>query len=98
MEPAMYMTGMVLAVGALHLVTRVVTYVSRYHAASKSGRAKSKKVPVHRDDWYMFFHRSDLTGESRDKRSSTRKDNHSDISPGTRQRRDTRTALRRYSA
>ena len=98
MESGIYLTGMVFAIGALHLLTRLVTYVSRYYAASASGQAKAKKAPVHRSDWYVFFHRSDLTGESEQNTPNRRKDKHSDVSPGTRQRRDSRPALRRYSA
>jgi len=93
MESGIYLTAMVLAVGALHLITRIAAYVGRYYAASGRGQARPPKAPVHRDDWYVFFHRSDLTGDSPVKKSEKR--------AGTRtntKRRDSRPALRRYSA
>ena len=98
MESGIYLTGMVFAIGALHLITRLVTYVSRYYAASGIGQARSQKAPVRRGDWYVFFHRSDLTGESEEKKSNMRGDTRSDVSPGKSKRRDSRPALRRYSA
>jgi hypothetical protein len=98
MEPGIYLTGMVFAVGVLHLATRLVTYVSRYYAASAFGQAGSKKAPVHRDDWYVFFHRSDLTGESESSTAISRGDRRSGVSPGARRKRDSRPVLRRYSA
>lgn len=98
MEPGIYLTGMVFAIGALHLITRLVTYVSHYYAASAMGQARSQKAPVHRDDWYVFFHRSDLTGESLEKTTQKRDDKRSNISPRSSGRSDSRPALRRYSA
>jgi hypothetical protein len=98
MEPGMYMTGIVFAIGALHLVTRVVTYVSRYYAESASVQARAKKAPVQRDDWYMFFHRSQLTGEP-EKNNITRPIAvQPSVSSRINKRRDSRPALRRYSA
>lgn len=98
MEPRIYLTGMVFAIGVLHLATRLVTYVSRYYATSAFGQARSKKSLVHRGDWYVFFHRSDLTGESEESTSNKRGERRSDVSPVSSKRRDSRPALRRYSA
>lgn len=66
MEPGYSLTILVCAVGALHLAWRAGAYMSKYIASSKGLQAGAAKS-VKRDDWYMFFHRSDLTGELSEK-------------------------------
>jgi hypothetical protein len=94
MEPGLYLTTLVFAVAALHLINKAVTYVSGFLAASGMRSNKSRKVPAHRDDWYMFFHRSDLLGKPENK---NKKKNTSISSSSTKyKRRDSRPALRRH--
>jgi hypothetical protein len=96
MEPGIYFTTLVFAVGALHLLSKVVAYVTGYLAASGLRPDKSSRVPAHRDDWYMFFHRSDLTGEPEKKTKNKQENKKIGSSPGNYQRRDSRPALRRH--
>lgn len=96
METGYYLATLVFAVAALHLINRAVKYVSSYRAASGMRSNESIKVPVKRDDWYMFFHRSDLTGKP-EKRNET-KPKKSSISSSLvkHTRRDSRPALRKH--
>ena len=58
MEPGYTLTALVLAIGGLHLVWRAAAFFglqSERPGTSAKGR---------RSDWYMFFYRSKLTGDS----------------------------------
>ena len=59
MEPAMYLTILVFAVGGCHLVTRLLAFAARLR-----GSSTTQTVSPVRGDWYMFFHCSDLTGKT----------------------------------
>jgi hypothetical protein len=96
MEPGIYLTALVFAVAALHLINKVVTYASSFRAASDIRPDKSTKASTQRDDWYMFFHRSDLTGEPEKKTKNKQENKKIGSSPGNYQRRDSRPALRRH--
>ncbi len=54
---------MVLAVGALQLIDRVVHFFNKRFMSG----SKASSVNATRDDWYMFFNRSDLTGKPKTK-------------------------------
>jgi hypothetical protein len=95
MEPGIYFTALVFAVGALHLLSKVVAHVTGYLAASGLRPDKSKRLPAHRDDWYVFFHRSDLTGESQKKTKKKQQNKSANSSAGKYQRPDSRPELRR---
>lgn len=94
MEPGIYLTILVFAVAALHLTNKAVTFVIRYNAASSIKAHKAKKAPTHRDDWYMFFHQSDLTGNLKHK--TTNKQGNKKINTGKHQRSDSRPVLRSH--
>jgi len=95
MEPGFYLTTLVFAVAALHLINKSITYVSGFLAASGMRSNESRKVPAKRDDWYMFFHLSDLIGKP-EKKNETKPENTSiSSSLGKHKRRDSRPALRR---
>ncbi|WP_136809845.1 hypothetical protein [Desulfosediminicola flagellatus] len=96
MEPGMYLTALVITVSALHLLNNVIHYVSSFHTASAKRPDESNKLPAHRDDWYMFFHRSDLTGEAKKKIRTTKGNTITRSSPVKNKQRDSRPALRRY--
>ncbi|MFT5698505.1 MAG: hypothetical protein ACI8ZB_001360 [Desulforhopalus sp.] len=96
MEPRIYLTALVLAVGGLHLVCRLVDVVSRFHAASSRARTGTHKAAVKRDDWYMFFHCSDLTGDKKETVHPKRTEKETSSSQGARLRSDSRPSARRY--
>lgn len=96
MEPGIYLTALVLAVGVLHLVGKLAESVSHFHAASGKTQPGADKATEHRDDWYMFFHCSDLTGVTKEKAHKKRANSETGSSQGTRQRRDSRPASHRY--
>lgn len=97
MEPGFYLTTLVFAIAALHLINKVVTFVTGFRASSGMRPSESSKQPVQRDDWYMFFHRSDLTGKPVDK-NETKRENAliNSSSSGKHKRRDSRPTLRRH--
>jgi hypothetical protein len=97
MEPGFYLTTLVFAVAVLHLLNRTVTSVARFLAASGLRSNESRDKPGQRDDWYMFFHRSDLIGKPK-KKDNTSKINMSIRPPfSEKQKRcDSRPVLRRH--
>lgn len=97
MEPGFCMTTLVFAVAVLHLINKTIAYVSRFLAASGRTSNEPRKGSVQRDDWYMFFHRSDLLGKLEVKHEIRRK-NTSITSSSTKKqkKRDPRPALRRH--
>jgi len=97
MEPGIYFTALVLAVAGLHLLNKVVTYVSSFRAASGLRQNSSKKASTQRVDWFVFFRCSDLTGEPEKKvRNKQQVNKHISSSPSNHKRRDRRPVLRRH--
>lgn len=94
MEPGIYLTTLVFAVAALHLINKAATFVIRYRAASSKKVHEVRKAPAHRDDWYMFFHQSDLTGDLKHK--TTNKQGNKKINTEKQQRGDSRPVLRNH--
>lgn len=94
MEPGIYLTTLVFAVAALHLINKAATFAIRYRAASSKKAHEVRKAPAHRDDWYMFFHQSDLTGDLKHK--TTNKQGTKKINPGKHRRNDSRPVLRNH--
>lgn len=58
MEPGLAFTALVFSIGALHLIWQAADRISKYNHSVN----KTSKPAVKRDDWYVFFHRSDLLG------------------------------------
>lgn len=56
----MSLTALVIGVGGLHLIWRAAAYLG-----IQTGRPGTTKKGV-RSDWYMFFHRSRLIGDTRE--------------------------------
>jgi hypothetical protein len=76
MEPTVIFTILVFSVGALHLVWQAAGHIGKFHQKNLKNLTSSKRKNYYRDDWYVFFHRSDLTG--------TRSDKDGNISVGSR--------------
>lgn len=57
METGIYLTALVFGVGFVHLAVQAASFMS----SGKKAQSEKQKNVV-RDDWYMFFHRSQLTG------------------------------------
>jgi len=95
MEPRIYLTALVLAVGVLHLVWKLVDVVKSYYAASGRKGLITQKAAVKRDDWYMFFYCSDLTGVKK-KNGDQRANNKTSYSKGPGLRRESRLTANRY--
>ncbi len=57
MEPGIYLSALVLGIGVAHLAVRAASFFNGTKPAETAGHADTK-----RDDWYVFFHRSQLTG------------------------------------
>lgn len=91
MEPGFYLTTLVFAVAALHLVSRGI---DAYRRNVKTAAKAKSKTPKKRSDWYMFFHCSALTGETKEK--TVRSEKYKDISAnkGTSKVKDSRPSLR----
>lgn len=97
MEPGIYLTALVFAVAGLHLLNKTITHVSKFLAASGMMKNESaSNVPTYRDDWYMFFHRSDLTGEPKKTMKKSKDNKNISSSSGKYKRRDSRPVLRSY--
>lgn len=62
MEPATYLAIMVFSVGALHLVWQAASHIGKLLGKSQQTLTYGQRSKNRRDDWYVFFHRSDLTG------------------------------------
>lgn len=96
MEPGMYFVWLVMGIGALHLVWNLAAYVSRFQSASEVRRTDSEGKIVSRDDWYMFFHCSDLTGQIAGNQRNKTVPKSSGRSAGTSRQRDSRLPATRH--
>ncbi len=61
MESGIYLSALVFGVGIVHLAVRAASFFS-----SGKRAASGKYSNAVRDDWYMFFNRSQLTGIKED--------------------------------
>lgn len=93
MESGLLFSTLVLAVGAFHLISKASAFLGKQMAKFRDP-AKTKKVV--RDDWYMFFNRSDLTGERRKPEAEKKSPMSTNRSNSTTDRR--RRAVRMHSA
>ena len=96
MEPGMYLTALVFAVAVLHLLNNMIRYVGSFRATSGKRSNVSSKLPTHRDDWYMFFYRSSLTGKAEKKIRNTQGKTTISSSFKRNKKRDSRPVLRHY--
>lgn len=61
MESGLLFSTLVLTVGALNLIDRIIHFLTtRVMVQDRDASTKTT-----RDDWYMFFNRSDLTGKGK---------------------------------
>jgi hypothetical protein len=95
MVPGIYLTELVLAVCVLHLVWRLRKAIRRFRASSVRTQRAASKSAVQRDDWYMFFHCSDLTGEKK-KPSNKSTLGTTQCTTPPRPKRDSRSNAHRY--
>jgi hypothetical protein len=58
MESGIYLSALVFGIGVAHLAVRAASFFNGRKSADTAG----KHTDTRRDDWYMFFHRSQLTG------------------------------------
>ncbi len=94
MEPATFFTIMVFSVGALHLVWRAADSIGKLLGKNQQSLTYGKRKENHRDDWYMFFHRSDLTGPETTRDMSTSTGDHPSAS-STRRRKSSKRPVAR---
>ncbi len=65
MEPGTVFAGFVLYMGGFHLLWQASDRLSKWWTKNKDTSTLARKQRVKRDDWYVFFHQSDLTGPTR---------------------------------
>lgn len=63
MEPATYFTIFVIGICALHLACQAADRIGTWMGKTQQHMTYGKTTKQSRDDWYVFFHRSDLTGQ-----------------------------------
>jgi len=88
MESGFYFTALIIGIGAFHLISQVVDHFGK-HMHAKSNIKKQT-----RDDWYVFFHCSDLTGKKETPKVNSNDNKQSKQSTKRRPRTDRRTAAR----
>ena len=94
MEPGFYFTALVIGTGAFHLVSQIADHISKtMHSKSDKQNLSAKKAPK-RDDWYVFFNCSDLTGKQEDTHINYPGKQQNKKSSSRRRRADKRTAAR----
>ena len=76
MELTTIFTGLVLAVGIFHVIAQASNFIRRYLFSGGSKVVGVSRKATSRDDWYMFFHCSDLTGERREKNQVDDRNDH----------------------
>jgi hypothetical protein len=91
METGYIFSALVFAIAAFHVIWKLVEHTTRLFKTSGL-RSGSGKAATRRDDWYMFFHRSDLTGQNDENRPAKR----TGTAARTPGRKDTRPAARQY--
>lgn len=96
MEPATILTIMVFSVGALHLVWQAASGIGKLLGKTQQNLTYGKRSKSHRDDWYVFFHRSDLTGPDTSKEKSKSLSDRQSTS-STRRRKSSRRLVARVN-
>jgi hypothetical protein len=71
MEPATVFAGFVLYMGGLHLLWQTSDRLNKWWTKNKTISAGKQRVK--RDDWYVFFHLSDLTGTAHPQKTPSHK-------------------------
>ena len=87
MEPAIYFTTFVFMVCALQLIWNVRSCVRKWLAADKHSRVSATSESAQRDDWYMFFYRSQLMEKKKTKMRKTDSKNRTEHRGKTTSRR-----------
>jgi hypothetical protein len=94
MEPGFYFTALVIGTGVFHLVCQVADHLEkRLHSHSFRKNLSSRKTRK-RDDWYMFFHRSQLTGKEEESQASYSENRKNKRTSGLRRPKDRRIMAR----
>lgn len=71
MELNVYFTGMILLYCTVHLAMELgKQIITRFGRDAHGDRAHSDMDSSRRDDWYVFFHCRDLTGETLSSRTA----------------------------
>lgn len=91
MEPGFYLTILVFAVAALHLVAQGI---DAYRRSGKTAIKAKPITPAKRSDWYMFFHCSALTGETKEKAVASEQNRDISTNKGASKVKDSRPSLR----
>ncbi len=63
MELNLYFTGAIVAICAIHLATVAVNSLTALFKNKRLEKRKPHAQSPKRDDWYVFFHCSDLLGK-----------------------------------
>ncbi|WP_143005427.1 hypothetical protein [Desulforhopalus singaporensis] len=70
MESGTFFAILVISVGALHLVWRAAAFAGKYFTRQHADRTRAREKNIKRDDWYVFFNCSQLTGPDADDKNS----------------------------
>jgi hypothetical protein len=57
-----YFAAFVIGFSAFHLICKAAALIEKMSGNRGKDQSLAKSARPKRDDWYMFFHRSDLTG------------------------------------
>lgn len=93
MEPATYFSIFVLGVGALHLACQAVDRFASWMGKTQQHTTYSKRTQ-NRDDWYVFFHRSELSGSETSRKKKTSLGDRPSASTAKRRKRSGRLVAR----
>ncbi|WP_163339417.1 hypothetical protein [Desulfopila sp. IMCC35008] len=70
MELNMIFSSLILLIGAFHLAAQVSSFIQRYFFSTNNKVLGTEKKATVRDDWYLFFHCSKLTGNPKEKKQT----------------------------
>lgn len=94
MEPGIYLTALVFGIGALHLVNQFASSIGKLLNSAERNQAWTDRSQPRRDDWYVFFHCSDLIGKTDRDRENDSTDNRRTKTVGEKRRGSRRLAAR----
>lgn len=87
MEPGFIFTILVFSIGAIHLVRNASDLLGKWWGREQHFIPGNQSLQK-RDDWYVFFHRSVLTGTSDDGSAKESKNDRHPAPPSQRNRRN----------
>ena len=97
MELTTIFTGLVFAIGLFHVIVQASSVIDRYLFSGRNKYAGTRRKAAFRDDWYMFFHCSNLTGEGPGKTQADGRHDHSSMHAEKTTRADQRRQPRRMA-